>query len=353
MPANKIIGLALLCLFSASALADKVALNPRHPDSHTVVKGDTLWDISSRFLRDPWRWPDVWGNNPQIQNPHLIYPGDVIRLTYHNGEPRLVVDRPGQPDRKVPGNVIRLSPQARPSSLALATIPPIPPEAIQPFLDHSVVISERDLEIAPYIAAMEEGRLIAGTGNNIFVRDMMPASTNRFMIFRAGKPYISPDNENEILGYEATYVGEADLTTKGDPSKFKIITSSREALIGDKLTPMTSKFGNLSFVPHAPKVGIEGKIISVVDGVSRIGQYMTVVIDKGELDGMETGHVLAVDQTGATVRDPFKADKDNMVKLPDERAGLIMVYRTFERVSYALVMIADRDLRLNDAVHTP
>lgn len=347
MPAKKIIGLLMLLLGSAPAMADTVALNPKHPDRYVVTKGDTLWDISARFLRDPWRWPDVWGSNRQISNPHLIYPGDVISLTWRDGKPQLNVSRSDGP-------YTRLSPQARASSLETnpLAVPVIPRDAIQPFLDKSFIISELERTKAPYVVAIEEGRVIGGAGHDIFVRNTFQTDTDQFVVFQAGDAYASPAKPDEILGYQAIYAGKAQLTTKGDPATFRLTQTSREVLVGDRLLPDMPQSA-LSYSPKAPGSQINGYIISVPNGVSRISQYTTVIIDKGHKDGLEPGHVLAVDRSGDTVRDPIIEGPNKQVTLPDERAGLMMVYRTFERTSLALIMQAERDIRVNDKIRNP
>lgn len=348
MTAKKIFGLLLMLLGSTHALADTIAVNPKHPERYVVAKGDNLWDISSRFLRDPWRWPDVWGKNPQISNPHLIYPGDIISLIYRDGKPELVVTRSDAP-------YTRLSPRVRTTPLDETphAIQTIPMDVIQQFLDNSIVLNASEYETGPYLVSMEDGRIIGGTGNNLYARNIEGISAERFQVFHSGQAYKSPSNPNEVLGYEATYVGEARMVKKGDPATLTLTSSRREALIGDRLLPASASATKPNFTPRVPTSQVSGKIISVVNGVSRIGQHMTVVIDRGARDGLESGHVLAVDRAGATVLDRQQSAGNSQVKLPDERAGLLMVYRAFDRVSLALVMSAEREMRLYDNVRTP
>lgn len=329
-----------------SASADTVKLKSDHPDRYTVVKGDTLWDISARFLEDPWLWPEIWHINPEISNPHLIYPGDVIQLNYVEGKPVLTVQR-GRP-------TVKLSPHARASKLETA-IPTIPLDSIKQFMQHPRVISKHELDDAPYIVASEEGRLISGTENKIYVRGISDRDHLEFSILRPGEAYIDPEGgKNEILGYEAINVGTAKVLKFGDPATLYITKASREILTGDRLLPITEDDEvSQHFIPHAPGKEMHGLIISVFGGVSRISQFQVVVLNLGIQDNIEPGHVFAIYQSGETVRDTINPHMGRTVKLPDERAGTLMVIRPFERISYALVMEAKRDIRVFDAVKNP
>jgi len=329
-----------------SVIADEIALRPDHPNRYVVVKGDTLWDISARFLETPWRWPEVWSFNPQIKNPHLIYPGDVVSLVYdEHGRPMLKVDR-GQP-------TVKLSPKVR-STRVDAPISTIPLNAIQQFLGQPQVISEREINNAAYIIASSDQHLIAGKGDNIYVRGLISGTETNYSVIRIGDPYQNEDAKpGDILGYEAIRVADALVENFGDPSTLRIIESSREVIVGDRLLPRKDYGFDQTFIPHPPDSPIEGQIIDVMDGVSRIGQYQTVVINKGEHDGIETGHVLAVFQTGAKIRDPRAGKGSEHVSLPDVRAGIVMVIRSFDLVSYAMVMESERDMRVYDYVRNP
>ncbi|OGT19074.1 MAG: hypothetical protein A2V90_06905 [Gammaproteobacteria bacterium RBG_16_57_12] len=348
----RILVFLLLTTLCNTVSADALSIKPDYPDKYVVVKGDTLWDISAKFLNEPWRWPEIWQGNPQINNPHLIYPGDVMRLIQVDGKPQLVVERGNTSDVRaaaasVPapaGNVQKLSPVAHSSSLD-TSIPTIPLERIMPFLTHSYVIGENEAESAGYIISSEDGRLIAGAGNNIYVRGLVAGGVNNYTILRIGKPYLNPKKKSDILGYEATFVGDAKVRDFGDPATLVITESNREALKGDRLVPRVDNPLEDHFTPHPPSFNVEGQIISVLDGASRIGQNQVIIINLGDADGMEVGHVVSINQEGSTVYDAKKK-----VKLPDERAGIAMVFRTFERVSYALVMTAYRDLKIGDMV---
>lgn len=341
---KKLLGLVLSLFLCGALLADTVALNPKHPERYVVVEGDTLWDIAARFLRDPWLWPEVWHVNPQIRNPHLIYPGDIISLSYENGKPRLSLERKSRP-------TVKLSPQARIEPLDTA-IPTIPMDAIKQFLNRTRIVTDEELAGAPYIVESAEEHLATSAGNRIYVRTINSSDRARYGVFRAGSVYLSPRYE-EPLGREAIYIGEARLQQFGDPATLLLTDTVREALIGDRLFPMEQEEIIPHFLPHAPQKPVEGRIISVLDGVSQIGQHQVVVVDLGARDGMERGHVLAIHQTGPVVKDTVIDERNAAVKLPDERAGVLMIFRTFERVSYGLVMHITRPAHLLDTVRNP
>ncbi len=338
----------LLCLSMGAALADTIKLKADHPDRYVVVKGDTLWDISARFLESPWRWPEVWSFNPQIKNPHLIYPGDVVYLEYDaQGRPILRVQR-GKP-------TVKLSPKVRAERVD-TPIATIPLDAISQFLGQPRVLSEREVEDAAYIISGSDQRLVSGEGDTIYARGLVPGQDpqSRYTVLRVGKPYRNPGaSRGDVLGYEALHVADAVVEEFSDPSTLKITHSNRETLVGDKLVPKGVEGVDQAFLPHAPDMPIEGKIIAVVDGVSRIGQFQTVVLNKGEQDGLEVGNVLAVYQSGAVIRDNYGKGRGEKVTLPDVRAGIVLVFRTFDRVSYALVMESERDMRIYDSVRNP
>lgn len=335
-------------------------LRPDHPERYEVVKGDTLWDIASMFLNDPWRWPEIWYHNPQVENPHLIYPGDILTLTYIDGKPRIQVQR-GRP-------TVKLSPRARVESLEHA-IPTIPIDAVKPFLNRTRVVSEDTLEDAPYIVSSAGEHLITGAGDRVYVRGIEDEGVAEYEVVRGGEVYRNPDDPDDILGYEALHIGDAVLQRGGDPATLHLVRSTREALVGDRLVPAGGEEIIQSFTPRGPEQEVAGEIISVLDGVSQIGQHDVVVLDLGEQQGMAVGHVLTVMEAGETIADTIKGQRvelshpggsapsvsmvDETVTLPDERAGTVMVFRVFERVSYALVMDATRAIHVGDRVTNP
>ncbi len=343
MAIKKLLALVCAALFAANLIADEIELANNHPDRYVVVKGDTLWHISGRFLKKPWLWPEVWHVNPQIENPHLIYPGDVITLVYVDGKPQLRVER-GHP-------TIKLSPTMREERIDQA-IPTIPIDAIKQFLTQPLVVEENELESAPYLVAAADEHVVVGAGDRIYVRGVGDQSHDKFNLFRAGGPYKDPDS-GEILGYEAMYIGDTQVEAFADITTMKVTRSSREARIGDRLLPVTEEEIHAHFLPRAPETDIEGRIIGVVDGVTQIGQYQVVVLNRGSREGLEVGHALAVYQTGGLVRDTVSKNPKDLVRLPDERGGELMVFRVFDKVSFALIMKATRPLHVLDKVRNP
>jgi LysM domain len=356
----------LICLLALSPLAwgDEVKVNPDHPDKYTVVKGDTLWDISGRFLTQPWRWPEIWKANPQIQNPHLIYPGDVISLSYEGGSPVLNVERGESSAQSMGGRDVKLSPKVRVSDEGKA-IHSIPIDAIRNFLKQPLVVGEHDMDAWPYVVSSYQKRLLAGPGNQIYVRGLTQGGTEHYSIYRKGNAYRRGGTEDgELLGYEALYVGDADVLQYGDPATAIVTTAVREVLEGDRLVAQSKDEITSDFIPKPAAQNVGGSIISVVDGLSQIGQYQVVVMDVGASSGLEVGNVMGVYQRGATVSDRINTKAvhpfieylgkphatGTPVILPDEYAGVIMVFRTFPNVSYGLVMEAIAPVHIEDHV---
>jgi len=333
--------LLLSALLGMPAFADNL-LRDGHPQRYTVVKGDTLWDIAGRFLRSPWRWPDIWHVNPQVKNPHLIYPGDILELVYVDGKPQLRLTRG-------PSH-IKLSPEIR-SRPWDGAIPTIPVDAISPFLTLPYVLNEGEGETLPYIVSFADRHIIGGAGQKAYVRSVDQKGV-KFHVVRPGEAYRDAET-GEILGYQATYIGRVESLRTGDPGTVFFNNTERESLIGDRLVSVETERPWTNFIPKRPNGDIEGSIISVVDGLTQIGQYNVVVIDRGERDGLTAGDVLRIDQRGATIRDIVVSRGTEKVTLPDEQAGLLMVFRTFERVSYGLVMNATSPLHVLDRVRTP
>ncbi|MDR9437072.1 MAG: LysM peptidoglycan-binding domain-containing protein [Thiohalophilus sp.] len=334
---------------------EKPVFKPDYPERYVVKKGDTLWGIAGRFLNDPWLWPQVWHINPEIRNPHLIYPGDVVVLYRDaDGKPYLTLEGSGgmAPPRDIQSE--KLSPRPRYESIEKA-IPTIRRAVIAPFLQRPRVVTEEELEDAPYIVSSYEGHLISGTGNRIYARDIQDESIGRYDIVRPGRVYRDPQT-GEVLGYEVIRLADARVT-RGKSGRDDVVTlnisrAQQEVLNGDRLLPVEQHQLEFNFFPRPPKEEVEGEIIAVHNGLSQIGQYNVVVLNKGTREGLEPGHVLAIYQDGGTARDPdswlgFHVD------LPDERAGILMVFRSYEKVSYALVMEAYRSLHVNDKVANP
>jgi len=340
---KNILGLLFSLLICGLAFADTVKLNPNHPDKYTVVTGDTLWDISGRFLQNPWQWPEIWHVNPQIANPHLIYPGDIISLVYVDGKPRLIINRGKK--------TVKLTPQGRIISLDQA-IPTIPMDAIKQFLKEPVIVGKDELDKAPYVVEFKGEHIVAATNDSVYARGIKDSSVHKYAIVRAGNTYTDPVTK-EILGYEARFVGNAKLYRTGDPSTLKMLRTTREVIVGDRLLPSSEDIYDANFIPRAPASDISGFILAVLDGVNQIGSNQVVVINKGNRDGIEPGHVLDIYQAGKTIKDSVSKNRKDTVTLPDEKAGILMVFRTFDKLSYALVMKASRNINVYDAVRNP
>jgi len=340
MAFRKTLGLLFSLLFSINICADIIKIKPDHPEQYTVVKGDTLWDISGKFLEQPWQWPQLWNNNPQIKNPDLIYPGDTLHFSVVDGKPRLSFS-----------DSIILKPRIRTSPIAQA-IKIIPTDAIAQFLTSPRVVNDRDLELSPYVVDFAGEHIIAGAGDKVYVRSIPNPESLGYTIYRAGDAYVSPDNPGEVLGYEAEFVADTTIQRSGDPATLLVTKSDIEIRRGDRLMVSEKSALALNYFPRQPKDPIDGSIISVLQGVSQIGQHNIVVIDRGTADGLEPGHILDIYNLGKTVNDPFnnRKDKQSYVKLPDEIAGELLVFRPFERVSYALVLEATQSIHVFDRV---
>jgi hypothetical protein len=418
--------LSLALLLATPALADNLNLQDNAPDTYVVVKGDTLWDISGRFLKDPWRWPQIWNmNREEIKNPHWIYPGDKVVLDRSGKEPRLSLVKGGGEMQTV-----KLSPGVRATDISANAVPPIPINAIHAFLNQPLLVNSEELEHAPQILGTNEERVIMTTGDTVFAT-ADESGKKRWQIYRKGQALTNPDN-GELLGYEAEYLGDAETLVPGNPQKLRITRVTQEILPKDKLVP-AEEHTQFEFVPHAPESEISGKVISAYGstGSGNSGRYQTVVINRGAKDGLEPGHVLAVYRAGKVVkmegasgpqrwvyldsgcikpgekvsydqfydsrkvmedckpktevqagpwvymdvgclkpgkkvsfdqsfdprdvydRDCMDKNQADSVQLPDARNGLVMVYRVFDRVSYALIMQSERPVHLLDTVKNP
>ncbi|MDO8695644.1 MAG: LysM peptidoglycan-binding domain-containing protein [Pseudomonas sp.] len=336
--------LALLLLTAGGLAQAQVQLKDGHPETYTVVKGDTLWDISGRFLSQPWKWPELWQGNPQIKNPNLIYPGDTLSLTYVNGQPRLTLNR-GQS-----GGTVKLSPTVRSTPMAQA-IPTIPLETINSFLfNNRIVNDEKEFSAAPYVLAGAGESVVMGAGQSIYARGKFAEEQPAYGIYRQGKTYTDPKTK-EFLGINANVIGNAEAgAVEGDITTLKLTRTNEEVRLGDRLFPTDERAVNSTFSPSEPTKPIDGVIIDIPRGVNQIGSMDVVTINKGKRDGLVEGNVLAVMKTGETVRDRVTGES---IKVPDERGGLLMIFSTFDKISYGLVLVADRDLALQDKVKNP
>lgn len=333
--------LTVALALGAAGVTAQTQLRDDHPDQYTVQPGDTLWDISARFLKQPWNWPEIWQANPQVANPHLIYPGDVLELTWVDGEPRL--SRATDQDREV-----KLSPEVKETPLD-TPIPTIPLEAIRSFLSNTRIVDEATLEQAPYIVQGQDRRSISGAGDRVYARGEAAAGET-LAVFQRGTRHVDPET-GEFLGLEARSLGRGRVAEINGELLSVDLTASREEIEAkDRLLPTEEREITTRFEPRAPDTEIRGRMIDVEDGVSNIGQYNVVTINRGEREGLESGNVLAVYKQGNKARDPVT---DELLQLPSERAGLVMVFRTYEKLSYGLVLQATRPLEIMDEVRNP
>lgn len=384
---RNIITLLMFCCLSSHLSAQEVQLNENHPDRHVVVKGDTLWGISAKFLKDPWLWPQVWKlNRAQIKNPHLIYPGDVVFLDTSNGNPELKLLR----------ETVTLEPGIVVEPLNNAAISTIPLNVITPFLSQPLIIEKNQLDESPRIIAGPDNRVVLSPGTRVYINKIEEGDGINWFVYRPGENLVDPDTK-EVLGIEAMYLGDAKITKYGGPATAKIIKAKEEIFTKDRLVPSDDVvFTN--FVPHAPETNIAGRIMKIYGGIAEAGPQSIVSINRGSADGLEVGHVLAINRYGRIIKDPeppketeeqklanatpklkelnfdvsrdadgkaivnfAKAPENNgelvlepgMIKLPDERVGLLMVFRVFDRISYGLVMQASEPINRLDAVQTP
>lgn len=340
---------ALLVAFSSAAIAtsawaqEKPAAEAKPlelvadaPDRYVVTPGDTLWGISGKFVNDPYRWPSLWRlNDEQVKNPHRIYPGQVLVL--RRGEhPYLELE------------TVRISPRQIDTAL-VEEIPAIPQSVIEPYLSRPLVIEADALDSAPRVIALQENRIMVSTGSTVYVTGIKESKARAFQLYRPGNALKDPVTK-EVLGHEAVFLGTARVTQPGDPAILRIGNAISEIGLGDRLTAVP-ELSVVSYVPHAPKQDVQGHILSVTGSLLG-GTYSIVTVNRGKKDGMESGHVLALQKAGIEVTDRFKNRKETF-KLPDERYGLIFIFRVFDRISYALVMQTNREVSTGDAVRTP
>ncbi|WP_414684447.1 LysM peptidoglycan-binding domain-containing protein [Methylotenera sp.] len=389
---RNIITLLMFCCLSFNLNAQVIALKEDHPDRHVVVKGDTLWWISARFLKDPWLWPQVWQlNRDQIKNPHLIYPGDVIVLDQSSGKPQLKLLR----------QTITLEPGVVVEPLDQAAISTIPINAIAPFLSQPLVIEKDQLAESPRIIAGPDNRVVLSTGTRVYINKIEENKDLNWFIYRPGDSFIDPDSK-EVLGVEATYLGDLRVKKYGKPATAEVVKAKEEIFVKDRLVPSGDEI-SANFTPHAPDTPIKGRVLKIYGGLAETGPGSIISISRGTKDGVEVGQVLAVSRYGRIIKDPeptkedkaeaMKADakpklkelnfdistgedgkaivnfgKDKAesktgssepvlepgyIKLPDERVGLIMVFRVFDRIAYGLVMQANDPINTLDSVHNP
>jgi hypothetical protein len=382
---KRIITLLVLSCLSFNIFAQDIQLQKDAPERHVVVKGDTLWGISGKFLKDPWQWPKVWRmNRTQIKNPHLIYPGDVVVLDTSSGSPQLKLVR----------ETVVLEPGIIEEPLEAEAIQTISPSVITPFLSQPLLIENGQLDTSPRIISGPDNRVILSPGTRVYINDIKEGSGTHWNIYRPGEKLIDPDTQ-ETIGTEAIYLGDVDIARYGAPASGDIVRAKEEIFAKDRLVVSQDEFKS-SFVPHAPDTEINGRIMRIYGGVAEGGPNTVVSINRGKNDGLEEGHVLAIKRYGKVITDPeYKDQKTNQVtpeeknlkelnfdvttdsdgkkivnfekdvkqtnvvlkpgqvKLPDERVGLLMVFRTFDKVAYGLIMNSSDAIYTLDAVQTP
>ncbi len=320
-----------------------VALRPDHPETYTVKPGDTLWSIAGRFLQNPWQWRQIWRQNPRIRNPNRIYPGDVLRFSRSaDGKPQLeVAER-----EEVP--LLKLSPEVRVESLT-QPIPPVPRDAVESFLTRAEILSDANWRKMPYIVADDDEQEVYADRDRVYARGGR-FDQPRYQVFRPGEELREPGS-GRSLGVAGIYLGQAILERDEDPATLILANTKAPVRPGDRLLEIEEERELYSFEPHPVPPDTEGFIIAKLDAdVTQITQYSSVIINLGAQEGIEPGHVLAIFGKSRTVDDPVSG---SAVKLPGERAGLLMVYKVYDLVSYGLVMQAERSIRLQDRVTTP
>jgi hypothetical protein len=390
-PAAIALALACLLLTAATAAAAQDALRADAPERYVVQPGDTLWGIAERFLSEPWRWRQVWQANPGIANPSQIYPGDVLVVDRSGGSPRI---------RKADGGgglrTVKLSPRVRVEELD-REIPTIPVNAVAPFLSRPLITTAAEIGSAPYVVGFPEEKIIGGLGDTLFVRSIISARNDRWDVLRPGRPYRDPDT-NELLGYVATSVASARLERLGDPATLVVTRSHKEVEVGDRVRPAQGDEPLRSFLPRPATAAMRGKIIAVLNGVSQIGQYDVVALNRGRREGVEVGTVFAAYRGGQLRSDRVQARRsgwnwrnespadtsfwygdweldgwnrdrpdpnaplplhrrasraNDQYMVPDSRTGVVMVFRAFEKVSFALVMFAKKAIHVGEVVAPP
>jgi hypothetical protein len=359
--ATALLSVCLLPLLFASPLlgAQEIQLQDNRPDRYTVQKGDTLWGIAGRFLKQPWRWPEIWRmNREQIKNPHWIYPGDVIALDKLDGEWRLSVSRP----------TIRVSPTVRIDPLEAEAIPSIPAGDLTAYLTQPMITGPEGLPGAAKILAARDGRVVRGEGDSVYAINVDEKSGTEWYIYRPGNVLRSYDS-NEILGYEMRFLGTARVERFGEVSRMLITKAREEILLNDLMVPAPRE-QLVNYVPHAPDAAIDGRVIELYSGGTEAGRGFIVALDRGAADGLEVGNVLAIYHLAPVIPDPRAyegpdimsklADQTKIIlpptrflDIPPERSGLMFVFRVFNRVAYAILLNTAEPVVVGDMVRKP
>ena len=332
----KATALASMAMIAPLSHADSIKVRADHPGDYVVKKGDTLWDISSKFLDNPWQWPEIWHQNRQIDNPHLIFPGNILSLTYVDGQPRIIKQ----------GGEVRLSPKVRYEEMS-EPVPVVRMKDIRNFMEDTRIVTREELDSAGYVLEGKDGRIINGVNDIIYAKLPSSFDGSEVGIYRETRVHRDPET-GENLGLEALTVATARLVSMdGDVGTFEVVKSNEEIRRGDVLLSPESDGVPDSLTPKAPEVSIDGQMIAVPNGVTQIGKYNVVVINRGSEDGLSNGDILRILKSGNTVRDPRGGDP---IKLPDEEAGLMIVFKNYEKLSYGMVLKASEPLSVGDKV---
>ena len=352
-----------LLLASGSLQAQQIQLQDNPPERYTVQKGDTLWGIAGRFLKQPWRWPDLWRmNRDQIKNPHWIYPGDVVVFDRSDGAPRLSLERTASSD------VTRLSPSIRVAPLAAEAIPTIPPGDIEPFLSRPIITGPDGPPGAGKIVAARDPRVVRGAGDAVYAVNVDETAGTEWFIYRPARVLRSFDS-NELLGNELRFLGTAHVERFGEVSTLRITSAREEILFGDTVVPAPRE-ELVNYVPHAPEQAVDGRIIALANDSVETGRGYLVTLDRGVRDGIEVGHVLAIYHPAPVIADPRPYEGPDILSklveqtraivppsrylnLPPERSGLLFVFRVFDKLSYAIVLNTTEPVVVGDVVRKP
>jgi hypothetical protein len=354
------LAVAAIAFGTLAAGAQSLQLVDQPPQTYTVQKGDTLWGISGKYLKEPWRWPELWQmNKNEVKNPHLIYPGDVIRLDMVAGQPRLTVSQ---------RETIRLSPNVRISALESTAIPSIPPNDLEPYLTRPIVTGPSGLyEAAEILSGRNNERVVRGTGDVVYVLGIDQKLGDYWYIYRPAGAIVNIEG-TEVLGYESKFLGTARVEKFGDLATVRIESATEEILVGDRLLPAPREM-LVNYVPHAPDRPIDARILRVPYGGLEAARGGIVTLDKGAVDGVEVGHVLAVYRVQPSVEDPRQSRQQTIIlrfldvttpftpreyiQAADERTGLLFVFRTFDRVAFAVLLNTTETVRPGDYARTP
>lgn len=336
---------------------ETVVYEPEYPETYIVQEGDTLWDISTVFLRDPWYWPEIWFKNPQVEDPHLIYPGDTLAIIYVGGERKVQLLSRGADGSVLSETsdglkIVKVNPRIRSKPID-ATIPSIPIDSLRHLIERPLIVDEDTLNKSAYVLTSFDDHLINSINDKLYVRNLDTTKGNgRYQIYRPNRPLYDPITD-ELLGYEALYVGESKLLLRGDPASIRVTSSDREILRDDRVMPIDNTNFERDFYPRPPSTEVNGEIVALLDAISRTGLYQTIAINLGQRDGLESGNILRIRRAGGVTSDPNEEDPRFRIQLPSESVGMAMIIRSFEKMSYALIMEADIPIKVRDYVESP